>query len=69
MSLGAEIFNTSPQAKGKSDESGFNAGGIINLSELHHILFSAGRDFKGPNTFSAYIAFQWTFGPKGKTTN
>jgi len=69
VTLGGEIFNTSPQAKGESDETGFNAGGIINLSEVHHILFSSGRDFKGPNTFSAYIAFQWTFGPKGKNTN
>ena len=69
ITLGAEIFNSSPQARGESDETGFNAGGTINLSELQHILFSAGRDFKGPGTFSAYIAFQWTFGPRGKTAN
>ncbi len=64
ITLGSEIFNTSPKAKGESDETGFNAGGIINLSDAHHILFSAGRDLKGQNTFSAYLAFQWTFGPK-----
>ncbi len=64
LTLGAEVFNMSPRAKGESDETGFNAGGFVNLSEVHHILFSAGRDFKGPNTFSAYLAFQWTFGPK-----
>ena len=62
--LGAEIFNTSPKAKDESDETGFNVGGFINLSEVHHILLSVGRDIKGPNTFSAYLAFQWTFGPK-----
>lgn len=69
VTLGAEILNTSPQAKGESDETGFNIGGFVNLSDLHHILLSVGRDFKGPNTFSAYLAFQWTFGPKGRTTN
>jgi hypothetical protein len=64
LTLGAEIFNTSPKAKGESDETGFNVGGVFNLSEEHHILFSAGRDIKGPNTLFAYLAFQWTFGPK-----
>ena len=66
LTFGAEIFNSSPMAKGESDETGFNIGGFLNLSEEHHILFSAGRDIKGPNTFFAYFAFQWTFGPAGK---
>jgi hypothetical protein len=66
LTLGAEVFNTSPKARGESDETGFNGGGIYNLSEEHHILFSAGRDMKGPATLFAYLAFQWTFGPSGK---
>jgi hypothetical protein len=69
VTLGAEIFNTSPKAESESDETGFNIGGFVNLSEVQHILFSAGRDLKGPNTFSAYLAFQWTFGPKEKNSN
>ncbi|MFI5296436.1 MAG: hypothetical protein ACHQ0Y_15595 [Thermodesulfovibrionales bacterium] len=64
LTIGAEVFNASPKAKGESDETGFNVGGYLNLSEEHHVLFSAGRDLKGPNTFFAYLAFQWTFGPK-----
>ncbi len=64
LTFGAEIFNTSPKAQGESDETGFNVGGFINLSEEQHILFSAGRDIKGPNTLFAYLAFQWTLGPK-----
>ncbi len=66
LTLGAEVFNTSPKAKGESDETGFNVGGYVNLSEEHHILFSAGRDMKGQNTLFAYFAFQWTFGPGAK---
>jgi hypothetical protein len=27
---------------------------------------SAGRGIHGPNTFTAYAAFQYTFGPKAK---
>ncbi len=66
LTIGAEVFNSSPKAKGESDETGFNIGGYLNLSEEHHILFSVGRDFKGPNTLFAYLAFQWTLGPKEK---
>jgi hypothetical protein len=66
LTLGAEVFNTSPKARGEDDETGFNVGGIYNLSEEHHILFSAGRDMKGPSTLFAYLAFQWTFGPSGE---
>ncbi len=67
LTLGAELFNTSPKTKDESDETGFNVGGFLNLSEEHHILFSAGRDLKGPSTFFAYLAFQWTFGPEEKS--
>jgi hypothetical protein len=64
LTIGAEIFNISPAAKGESDRTGFNIGTIINFSEEHHFLFSAGRDIHGPNNLTAYIAYQWTFGPR-----
>jgi hypothetical protein len=35
------------------DLTGYNIGGIFNLSEDHHILFSAGSDIAGDNRFSA----------------
>lgn len=66
LTVGAEIFNSSPAAKGESDRTGFNIGTVINFSEEHHLLFSAGRDFHGPNNLTAYLAFQWTFGPEDK---
>lgn len=66
LTLGVEVFNTSPKAKGERDETGFNVGGYVNLTEEHHILFSVGRDMKGQNTLFAYLAFQWTFGPGRK---
>ena len=31
--------------------------------EEHHVLFSAGRGFAGPNLFQGYIAYQATLGP------
>jgi hypothetical protein len=36
---------------------------MVNFSETHHLLLSAGRDLRGPNRFSSYIAYQITFGP------
>jgi hypothetical protein len=41
----------------------------INLTENHHILVSAGRDFDGPNLFTAYLGYQYTFGPKEQKTS
>ncbi len=69
LSLGAEIFHQTADAPGGDDHTGFNIGAIINLTENHHILVSAGRDIDGPNNFSSYIAYQLTFGPEkpGKT--
>lgn len=66
ITIGAELFNMSPAARGESDRSGFNIGAIINFSEEHHLLLSAGRDFGGPDNFTSYVAYQWTFGPEEK---
>jgi hypothetical protein len=60
LTIGAEIFNFSRKADGGSSETGFNIGAIINFSEEHHLLLSAGGDTVGPNTQFAYAAFQWT---------
>jgi hypothetical protein len=63
LTLGAEIFGSTSPAQDQGGSYSFNAGAIINLSEEHHILISAGRDIHGPNILTAYAAFQWTFGP------
>jgi len=64
LSLGAELFyGTAPDT---DDELhfGFNMGSIINITEKHHILLSAGTDIIGPTGFYSYIAYQLTFGPE-----
>jgi hypothetical protein len=66
ITLGAELFYTTPKTKGDSARTGFNVGGILNFTEDHHLLLSAGRDIHGQNLFSLYIGFQWTFGPREK---
>lgn len=65
VTAGAEVFHSTRENEEQShNRTGFNLGSIINLSEDHHILVSAGRDFRGDNKFSAYLAYQWTFGPE-----
>jgi hypothetical protein len=69
FSLGAEVFHRTISHEGGEESTGFQVGGIINLTENHHILLSAGRDFDGPNQFTAYLAYQYTFGPEEKKTS
>ena len=63
LTIGGEIFGSTRPAVDEGGSYGFNVGAIINLSDEHHILLSTGRDIHGPNTLTAYAAFQWTFGP------
>ncbi len=63
LTLGTEVFYFGRDTIDGRDRTGYTVGGIVNLSEDHHILFSAGSDIAGDNRFSAYLGYQWTFGP------
>jgi hypothetical protein len=69
FTLGGEIFHRTVSREGGESSTGFNIGGVINLTENHHILLSAGRDFNGPNSLTAYVGYQFTFGPKEQKTS
>lgn len=64
LTLGAEVFHFGTQTTDGRTKSGYNIGGIINITDDHHILFSAGSDFSGDTRFAAYLGYQWTFVPK-----
>jgi hypothetical protein len=69
FTLGAEIFHETTPQWGGSSNTKMNGGGIWDLSDRYHILFSAGHTVQGPSSFIGYVAFQITFGPetpKGK---
>lgn len=65
FTVGAELFHRTASQDGGEETNGFQVGAIINLTDQHHILLSAGRDFgSGPNLLTAYVGYQFTFGPK-----
>ncbi len=49
---------------GGRDDTAFNVGTVIDFTENHHLLFSAGRSIDGPTDFQLYVAYQFTFGPE-----
>jgi hypothetical protein len=64
ITLGGEVFYNTPTQRAEGGRTGFNVGTIVNFTDEHHLLFSAGRDIHGQNRFSTYIAYQLTIGPR-----
>jgi hypothetical protein len=63
LTLGAELYYKTASKADIDDSKGYTVGAIINVTERHHILLSAGQDIHGPNYYSLYMAYQLTFGP------
>jgi hypothetical protein len=60
ISIGAEVFSTIVPSESSDNEIAFNAGAIMNFSDNHHFLFSAGRDIVGHSRLILYAAYQLT---------
>jgi Putative MetA-pathway of phenol degradation len=59
--LGAELFHRTSQGEGQDASTGFNLGGVYNLNEAQHVLFSAGKGLQNASQtdkFSSYIGYQ-----------
>jgi hypothetical protein len=65
LTLGVEAYRNTAMTIGGLASTGFNAGGQLNLSEKHHILFSAGRNVIGEKQSNFYLGYQLTTGPFG----
>lgn len=59
--IGAEVYHQTAVEAGGRGDTAFNVGTVIDLSDQHHLLFSAGRSISGPTDFLCYAAFQFTF--------
>lgn len=59
--IGVEIYHqTLYETDFPNSDTSFNIGTVIDFTENHHLLFSAGRSFDGPVKFQCYIAYQFT---------
>jgi hypothetical protein len=58
--LGTEVFYTTRDQAGGDANLRFNVGLILDLTEHHHLLFSAGRGIVGDSLFQGYGAYQLT---------
>jgi hypothetical protein len=65
LNIGVELYHTTPADINSGNESRFNVGLVYDITENHHLLFSAGRGFNGPVKAQMYIGYQLTLGPKG----
>jgi hypothetical protein len=63
LAPGLEILHGTSQRAGQSAQTGFNLGMVWDVSDVQHIMFSAGPAFGGPNQLQGYFAYQLTFGP------
>jgi hypothetical protein len=60
--VGVELYHqTLAEADFPNEGTAFNVGTVIDFTENHHLLFSAGRSIDGPTAFQCYIAYQFTF--------
>lgn len=66
LMLGTEIYHRTAATEDESAADGFNIGTQFNLSDIYHLLFSAGRDTNGPNRFISYLGLQWTYPPESE---
>jgi hypothetical protein len=59
--IGMEVYHqTLYQTDFPNQGTAFNIGTVIDFTDHHHLLFSAGRSIDGPIGFQCYIAYQLT---------
>ena len=60
LSLGAELYYTTPDEVGGDADLSFNIGLVLDVTDHHHLLGSAGRSIVGETIFQSYLAYQLT---------
>ncbi len=61
LSLGTELYHVTASTMDGKNETRFNFGTVIDLSEMSHLLISVGSSIKGTTQAQGYIGYQLTF--------
>jgi hypothetical protein len=59
--VGGEVFYTTADRVGGDGNLRFNFGLVLDLTDHHHLLLSAGRSIEGDTRFQGYFSYQLTF--------
>ena len=61
--VGIEVYDATPDERGGKNSVAFNVGAIYNISDMHHLMVSVGRNIVNPaaNQLATYIGYQLTF--------
>ncbi len=59
--MGVEVFHTTAARQDGEAQTRFNVGLVIDFTQNHHLLLSAGRGIQGPTDFQGYLAYEFTF--------
>ncbi len=65
LTLGGELVHSTAATLDGRASDGVDLGGQVNFGEKHHLLFSAGRTFRGDRQTSFYLGYQLTTGTWG----
>jgi hypothetical protein len=68
VSIGGELYHRTADTIGGRDSTAVGIGYYAEHGEHHALLASFGRGISGPNTFTAYAAYELYLGPKGSRT-
>lgn len=60
VTLGGEIFYQTPDVQNGQSVAGFHLGGIININDHNHVLFSIGHSLNSTDITSGYLGYQVT---------
>ena len=61
--VGGEVYHQTAPAPGGRADTVFDLGTVVDLSDRHHLLLSAGGSIDGPTRLQIYAAYQLTVGP------
>jgi hypothetical protein len=67
ISIGAELYYTSPDTKEGESETRFNIGCMIDVNSQNHLLISIGRSFNNSTLLQCYVGYLFTISSKASS--
>lgn len=69
VSIGVEIYHTTPATKEGKSDTRFNIGSVIDVNSQNHLLFSVGRSFNNNTLLQCYVGYLFTISKSSSTVS